>query len=102
MKCIFFLFVKMQVFDYDRFSRNDVVGSVRVAMEQLEFVSSTSSIEVWGEIAREKKPPEEIQQVLLSLSYLPSAERLTVLILKARNLFPSQVLKKKKFHRSIE
>ncbi|XP_043288394.1 synaptotagmin-5 isoform X2 [Venturia canescens] len=80
----------LQVFDYDRFSRNDVVGSVRVAMEQLEFVSSTSSIEVWGEIAREKKPPEEIQQVLLSLSYLPSAERLTVLILKARNLFPSQ------------
>ncbi|KAL0111392.1 hypothetical protein PUN28_012940 [Cardiocondyla obscurior] len=80
----------LQVFDYDRFSRNDVVGSVRVAMESLELVSSTSSVEVWGEIARERKPPEEIQEVLVSLSYLPSAERLTVLMMKARNLFPQQ------------
>ncbi|XP_020283348.1 synaptotagmin-5 isoform X2 [Pseudomyrmex gracilis] len=78
----------LQVFDYDRFSRNDVVGSVRVAMDSLELVSSTSSVEIWGEIARERKPPEEIQEVLVSLSYLPSAERLTVLMMKARNLFP--------------
>ncbi|XP_018362250.1 PREDICTED: synaptotagmin-5 [Trachymyrmex cornetzi] len=77
----------LQVFDYDRFSRNDMVGSVRVAMDSLELVSSTSSIEVWGEITRERKPPEEIQEVLVSLSYLPSAERLTVLMMKARNLF---------------
>ncbi|XP_070169698.1 synaptotagmin-5 isoform X2 [Polyergus mexicanus] len=80
----------LQVFDYDRFSRNDVVGSLRVAMDSLELVSSTSSVEVFGEIARERKPPEEIQEVLVSLSYLPSAERLTVLIMKARNLFPPQ------------
>ncbi|KYQ55856.1 Synaptotagmin-C [Trachymyrmex zeteki] len=81
---------KTLVFDYDRFSRNDMVGSVRVAMDSLELVSSTSSIEVWGEITRERKPPEEIQEVLVSLSYLPSAERLTVLMMKARNLFPLQ------------
>lgn len=81
----------IKVFDYDRYSRNDVVGSVRVAMEELELVSSTSPVEVWGEIAREKKAPEDIQEVLVSLSYLPSAERLTVMILKARNLFPPQV-----------
>lgn len=68
-----------------------MVGSVRVAMDSLELVSSTSSVEVWGEIARERKPPEEIQEVLVSLSYLPSAERLTVLMIKARNLFPQQV-----------
>lgn len=47
----------------------------------------TSSIEVWGEITKNKKPPEELQEILLSLSYLPSAERLTVVLLKARNLF---------------
>lgn len=79
------------MFDYDRFSRNDVVGSLRVAMDNLEPVSSTSWTDVWGEIARERKPPEEIQEVLVSLSYLPSAERLTVLMMKARNLFPQQV-----------
>ncbi|KAI4484076.1 hypothetical protein M0804_007532 [Polistes exclamans] len=81
---------KFPVFDYDRFSRNDIVGSVRIAIDSLELPPTSSAIEVWGEIERERKPPEEIQEVLLSLSYLPSAERLTVVILKARNLFPSQ------------
>ncbi|XP_047112001.1 synaptotagmin-5, partial [Schistocerca piceifrons] len=74
----------LQVFDYDRFSRNDVIGEVRMSMEDLDV---TSSVEVWGEISKHKKPPEELQEVLLSLSYLPSAERLTVVLLKARNLF---------------
>lgn len=67
------------------------MGSLRVAMDGLEPVSSTSWTDVWGEIARERKPPEEIQEVLVSLSYLPSAERLTVLMMKARNLFSQQV-----------
>ncbi|XP_017892804.1 synaptotagmin-5 isoform X2 [Ceratina calcarata] len=80
----------LQVLDYDRFSRNDVVGSVKVPLHILRLDSPTSTEEVWGEIERERKPPEQIQEVLLSLSYLPSAERLTVLILKARNLFPPQ------------
>ncbi|RLU24506.1 hypothetical protein DMN91_002595 [Ooceraea biroi] len=80
----------LQVFDYDRFSRNDVVGSVKMAMDKVQLVSSTSSVEVWSEIERDRKPPEEIQEVLVSLSYLPSAERLTVLMMKARNLFPQQ------------
>lgn len=80
----------LQVLDYDRFSRNDIVGSVKVPLHILRLDSPTSSEEVWGEIERERKPPEQIQEVLLSLSYLPSAERLTVQILKARNLFPPQ------------
>ncbi|KAK7867767.1 hypothetical protein R5R35_002266 [Gryllus longicercus] len=77
----------LQVFDYDRFSRNDVIGEVRMTMDEFDV---TSSIEIWGEITKNKKPPEEMQEVLLSLSYLPSAERLTVVLLKARNLFPPQ------------
>lgn len=74
----------LQVFDYDRFSRNDVIGEVRMSMDEFDI---TSNIEVWGEITKNKKPPEELQEILLSLSYLPSAERLTVVLLKARNLF---------------
>lgn len=74
----------LQVFDYDRFSRNDVIGEVRMAMDEIDVANS---VEVWGEITKNKKPPEELQEILVSLSYLPSAERLTVVILKARNLF---------------
>ncbi|CAL7936423.1 unnamed protein product [Xylocopa violacea] len=80
----------LQVLDNDRFCRNDIVGSVKVPLHILRLDSPTSTEEVWGEIERERKPSEQIQEVLLSLSYLPSAERLTVLILRARNLFPPQ------------
>jgi len=45
------------------------------------------SMEIWGEITKNKKPPEELQEILLSLMYLPSAERLTLSLVKARNLF---------------
>lgn len=74
----------LQVFDYDRFSRNDVIGEVSMSME--DFDVSGGTLEVWGEITKNKKPPEELQEILVSLSFLPSAERLTVVLLKARNL----------------
>lgn len=42
--------------------------------------------QVWGEMVRGKKPPEDRPELLLSLNYLPQAERLTVVIMKAKNL----------------
>ncbi|CAH1968325.1 unnamed protein product [Acanthoscelides obtectus] len=77
----------LQVFDYDRFSRNDIIGEVTMNLSDVDIANS---IEIWGEIARTKKPKEDIQEVLISLSYLPSAERVTVVLLKARNLFLSE------------
>uniref|UniRef100_A0ABD2X9Q3 C2 domain-containing protein n=1 Tax=Trichogramma kaykai TaxID=54128 RepID=A0ABD2X9Q3_9HYME len=77
----------LQVLDDDRFSRNDVVGSLRVALDGLD-ISSRGGVELWGEVSRERKPPEEKQEVCLSLSYLPQAGRLAMTLHKARNLFP--------------
>ncbi|ODN02651.1 Synaptotagmin-3 [Orchesella cincta] len=74
----------LQVFDYDRFSRNDVVGQVSMRLE--DFIV-TSNLEIWAEVVKSKTPSGERQEVLVSLSYLPSAERLTVVLLKARNLY---------------
>lgn len=54
---------------------------------QLADYDCTQSIEVWAEISKNKKPPEEVQEMLCSLMYLPSAERITLSIVKARNLF---------------
>nr|CAD7201533.1 unnamed protein product [Timema douglasi] len=42
----------LQVFDYDRFSRNDVVGEVTISMEELDV---SSNVEIWGEITKNKK-----------------------------------------------
>lgn len=70
-----------------RFSRNEVMGSAKVPLSRVEVAGGA---EVWAELSRERRPPEELQELLLSLSYLPSAERLTVVVLKARNLLPPQ------------
>lgn len=35
---------------------------------------------------RVKKPPEDRPEILISLNFLPQAERLTVVIMKAKNL----------------
>ncbi|XP_073997214.1 synaptotagmin beta isoform X2 [Rhodnius prolixus] len=73
----------IQVFDYDRYSRNDIIGQLRIDLAEID---TTSTVEIWGDISKIRKPPEELQEVLVSLNYLPSAERLTVVILKAKNL----------------
>ncbi|KAJ8919456.1 hypothetical protein NQ315_016556 [Exocentrus adspersus] len=77
----------LQVFDYDRYSRNDIIGEVTMNMADYDIANS---VEIWGEITKNKLPREDLQEVLVSLSYLPSAERLTVVMLKARNLFLPQ------------
>lgn len=63
------------------------MGSAKVPLSRVEVAGGA---EVWAELSRERRPPEELQELLLSLSYLPSAERLTVVVLKARNLLPPQ------------
>lgn len=43
-------------------------------------------MQIWGDLLRTKKPPEDRPELLCSLNYLPQAERLTVVIMKAKNL----------------
>ncbi|KAH7939002.1 hypothetical protein HPB52_004447 [Rhipicephalus sanguineus] len=87
-----------QVFDYDRYSRNDVTGEVRVPLADVDVTTET---EVWCDIEKTEKACEwstnagvvmqakrDWPELLLSLSYLPSAGRLTVVILEAANLVP--------------
>lgn len=73
----------LQVLDYDRYSHNDVIGELRIRMSELELSKST---EIWGDSIRVKKPQEDRPELLLSLNYLPQAERLTVVVMKAKNL----------------
>jgi len=90
------------VLDYDRYSHNDIIGEVRISVDGLDlsksvevsngcgFIKTTKSntkyIQIWGDLLRTKKPKEDRPELLCSLNYLPQAERLTVVIMKARNL----------------
>lgn len=78
----------LQVLDYDRYSHNDVIGELRIRIDDLELARST---EIWGDLVRMKKPADDRPELLLSLNYLPQAERLTVVIMKAKNLETFQV-----------
>lgn len=77
----------LQVLDYDRYSHNDIIGEVRVNLDDMDL---SKSIEIWGDLVRVKKPLEDKPELLLSLNYLPQAERLTIVIMKARNLEVTQ------------
>ncbi|XP_053688647.1 synaptotagmin-12 [Sabethes cyaneus] len=72
----------MQLLDYDRFSRDEVIGEIRFLLNTLDL----SGCEIWGDMIAMKKPIEEPPELLISLSYLPQAERLTLVVMKAKNL----------------
>ena len=78
----------MQICEFDRFSRPCVIGDLQFAMAEREnlFGSGGPQVDVWADMMRNTAPDEGRPQVLVSLSYLPSAERLTVVVLKAKNL----------------
>lgn len=73
----------LQVLDYDRYSHNDIVGEVRIKIDDLEL---SKSVEIWGDLLKTKRSLEDRPEILLSLNYLPQAERLTVVLMKAKNL----------------
>ncbi len=79
-----------QICEYDRFSRPCVVGDLHFSLADRENVFGSSStgpgVDIWADVMRNTLPDESRPQLLISLSYLPSAERLTVVVLKAKNL----------------
>ncbi|XP_055533648.1 synaptotagmin-12 isoform X2 [Wyeomyia smithii] len=72
----------MQLLDYDRFSRDEVIGEIRFLLNTLDL----SGCEIWGDMIALRKFVEEPPELLISLSYLPQAERLTLVVMKAKNL----------------
>lgn len=54
----------------------------------------TKSNEIWGDIIRVKRTNLDRPELLISLNFLPGAERLTVVIMKAKNLECDEVFVK--------
>ncbi|XP_022099154.1 synaptotagmin-1-like isoform X2 [Acanthaster planci] len=81
---------RIQLFDFDQFSRDECIGTAVLALTNVDL---SEKVEVWKEIKavpvahrRQSDEAPELGDIMFSLAYLPSAERLTVVILKARNL----------------
>lgn len=95
----------LQVLDFDRYSHNDIIGEVRINIDEIDMSKSVEVkcriyfytmrffeyinvyiAQIWGDVLRAKKPPEDRPELLISLTHLPQAERISITIMKARNL----------------
>jgi len=77
------------VLSFDRYSRDDVIGEVMVEMENLELKDTEiSPLSLVREIApRSMKLKDQGRgEILVSVCFQPAAARITVVVLKARNL----------------
>ncbi|CAG6021888.1 unnamed protein product, partial [Menidia menidia] len=75
----------MTVFDFDRFSRHDMIGEV-----MLENLFETSDLSretnIWREIQYATSESVDLGEIMFSMCYLPTAGRLTLTVIKCRNL----------------
>ncbi|XP_013921330.1 PREDICTED: uncharacterized protein LOC106548477 [Thamnophis sirtalis] len=73
----------LQVLDYDRFSRNDPIGEVNIPLNKVDLTQMQT---FWKDLKPCSDGSGSRGELLLSLCYNPSANSITVNIIKARNL----------------
>ncbi|NXA44551.1 SYT13 protein, partial [Nothocercus julius] len=73
----------------DKFSRHSIVGELKLSLASVE---DSFGMAQWERLKiPEKEPSTGHGEVLLSISYLPAANRLLVVIIKAKNLHSKQL-----------
>jgi len=77
------------VLSFDRYSRDDVIGEVMLELEHIDLKESEQNpVPISKEITPRsfKLKTQGRGEILVSLCYQPAANRITVVVLKARNL----------------
>ncbi|XP_077373937.1 synaptotagmin VIII isoform X2 [Festucalex cinctus] len=73
-----------QVFDFDRFSKHQIIGELRLKLGQVDW---NHVIEEWRDLQEPADVEEEnLGEICFSLRYVPTPGKLTVVILEAKNL----------------
>ncbi|XP_055592712.1 synaptotagmin-2 [Uranotaenia lowii] len=77
--------LEILLFDFDAYSRHVVIGGSQLALAHVDL---SEKLDIWRPVGpcAENDPKQDLGDVMVSLSYLPSVEKLTVVIIKARNL----------------
>ncbi|XP_045888605.1 synaptotagmin-9 [Micropterus dolomieu] len=73
------------VYDFDRFSRHDIIGQV-VVDNFLDLADFPRETKLCREIQYVSSDNVDLGDLMFSLCYLPTAGRLTITMIKARNL----------------
>ncbi|KAI1890697.1 hypothetical protein AGOR_G00156310 [Albula goreensis] len=75
----------MSVFDFDRFSRHDMIGEV-ILDNLFETTDLSRETFIWKDIQYATSESVDLGEIMFSLCYLPTAGRLTLTVIKCRNL----------------
>ncbi|XP_077452756.1 synaptotagmin VIII [Stigmatopora argus] len=74
----------LQVFDFDRFSKHEIIGELRLKLSQVDW---NHVLEEWRDLREPTNEEEEnLGEICFSLRYVPISSTLTVIILEAKNL----------------
>uniref|UniRef100_A0ACB8G2U7 Synaptotagmin-12 n=1 Tax=Sphaerodactylus townsendi TaxID=933632 RepID=A0ACB8G2U7_9SAUR len=76
--------LRFSVFGIDEDERNISTGVAELKLSDLDL--SIRPFNAWLYLQDLNKATDSVGEILLSLSYLPTAERLTVVVVKAKNL----------------
>lgn len=77
--------IEVLLYDFDSYSRHFCIGGAQIDLAKLDL---SHKIDMWQFLGScsEQDAKVDLGDVMVSMSYLPSAERLTVVLIKARNL----------------
>ncbi|CAE1275157.1 SYT12 [Acanthosepion pharaonis] len=75
--------LQFQVFSVDKYARHKVIGENEIRIGDIDL---RLPIKMWLNLRDLDERHAEYGDIMFSLSYLPTAERLTIVVVKARNL----------------
>lgn len=71
------------IFDYDRFSKHDQIGEVKLPLCQIDLAQTISE---WKDVQSNKEDDQYLGDICFSLRYVPTSGKLTVGILECKRL----------------
>lgn len=76
----------LAVYDFDRFSKHDVIGEARIPMNSVDL---GQIVEEWRDLVspEDNTDSDKLGDICFSLRYVPTAGKLTVVILEAKEQF---------------
>jgi len=71
------------IFDYDRFSKHDRIGEIKIPLSMVDLAQTVSE---WKDVESNKEDDQYLGDICFSLRYVPTQGKLTIGILECKKL----------------